>query len=194
MSLSRDDKEEVLLRLLFAYRARRRMRERFLVVFDGDYGRLAVGPKKYTRGGIAVEWAIGESATASSSGRCGGAAIRNRSRSSPRTRRSCGTSGTPAPAGCAAATSSPSSSRLWRRGRRSRNRTARRPLRWRNGSPFSARGEPRVGSGSGVDPSRPSVLLCTAHMERLLKPFAGEKAGSNFSTRPFCRKRSSTGR
>jgi predicted RNA-binding protein with PIN domain len=32
------------------------------VVFDGDYGRLAEGPKKYSRGGIAVEWAIGESA------------------------------------------------------------------------------------------------------------------------------------
>ena len=62
LSLSREDKEEGLLRLLIAYRSRRRVRERFLVVFDGDYGRLALGPKKYTRGGIAVEWAIGESA------------------------------------------------------------------------------------------------------------------------------------
>lgn len=62
LSLSREDKEEALLRLLYAYRSRRRSREKYLVVFDGDYGRLAQGPKKYTRLGIAVEWAIGESA------------------------------------------------------------------------------------------------------------------------------------
>ncbi len=62
LSLSQEDKEERLLRLLSAYRARRRSRQRYLVVFDGDYGRLARGPRKTTRGGIAVEWAVGESA------------------------------------------------------------------------------------------------------------------------------------
>jgi predicted RNA-binding protein with PIN domain len=62
LSLAQDDKEERLLRLLNTYRSRKRGRGSFLVVFDGDYGRLAEGPKKYSRGGIAVEWAIGESA------------------------------------------------------------------------------------------------------------------------------------
>jgi predicted RNA-binding protein with PIN domain len=62
LDLGQADKEERLLRLLFAYRSRRRMKERFLVVFDGDYGRLAEGPRKSTRGGITVEWAVGESA------------------------------------------------------------------------------------------------------------------------------------
>ncbi len=62
LSLEQVDKEERLLRLLNTYRSRKKIRGRFLVVFDGDYGRLAEGPKKYSRGGITVEWAIGESA------------------------------------------------------------------------------------------------------------------------------------
>jgi predicted RNA-binding protein with PIN domain len=62
LSLEQVDKEERLLRLLNAYRSRRKIRGRFLVVFDGDYGRLAEGPKRYRRGGVAVEWAVGESA------------------------------------------------------------------------------------------------------------------------------------
>jgi predicted RNA-binding protein with PIN domain len=62
LSLEQVDKEERLLRLLNTYRLRKGGRGSFLVVFDGDYGRLAEGPKKYNRGGIAVEWAIGESA------------------------------------------------------------------------------------------------------------------------------------
>jgi predicted RNA-binding protein with PIN domain len=62
LDLGQTDKEERLLRLLFSYRSRRRMKEQFVVVFDGDYGRLAEGPKRSTRGGITVEWAVGESA------------------------------------------------------------------------------------------------------------------------------------
>lgn len=64
LSLEQEDKEERLLRLLSAYRSRRRSRQRYLVVFDGDYGRLALGPRKTTRGGVTVEWAVGESADA----------------------------------------------------------------------------------------------------------------------------------
>lgn len=62
INLAQPDKEERLLRLLSACRSRRRNADRWLVVFDGGYGRLAEGPKKYTRGGIEVEWAVGESA------------------------------------------------------------------------------------------------------------------------------------
>jgi predicted RNA-binding protein with PIN domain len=62
LDLGQNDKEERLLRLLFTYRSRRRMKERFVVIFDGDYGRLADGPRRSTRGGITVEWAVGESA------------------------------------------------------------------------------------------------------------------------------------
>jgi predicted RNA-binding protein with PIN domain len=62
LDLSQDDKEERLLRLLAKYRSRKRSRGRFLVVFDGDYGRLAEGGRKVSRFGIDVEWAVGESA------------------------------------------------------------------------------------------------------------------------------------
>ena len=62
LSLSQEDKEERLLRLLSSYRVHARSRGRFLVVFDGHYGRLAEGPRRYTRGVIGVEWAVGESA------------------------------------------------------------------------------------------------------------------------------------
>ncbi len=61
LSLALEDKEERLLRLLSTWRVRRGA-GRCLVVFDGHYGRLAVGPKSSTRGGITVEWAVGESA------------------------------------------------------------------------------------------------------------------------------------
>ena len=47
---------------MLAIGGRRRVRERYLVVYDGDYGRLAEGPKKYMHMGIGVEWAVGESA------------------------------------------------------------------------------------------------------------------------------------
>ena len=64
LDLSQPDKEERLLRLLAAWRARRRGRDRLLVVFDGHYGRLAAGPRRSSRAGIDVEWAVGESADA----------------------------------------------------------------------------------------------------------------------------------
>ena len=62
LDLSQDDKEERLLRLLSKYRSQKRKKERFLVVFDGDYGHLAFGGRKSSGAGIDVEWAIGESA------------------------------------------------------------------------------------------------------------------------------------
>lgn len=62
LALSQEDKEERLLRLLATWRSRRRGRDRVLVVFDGTYGRLAVGPRRYSHGGLDVEWAVGESA------------------------------------------------------------------------------------------------------------------------------------
>jgi len=62
LALDQADKEERLLRLLAAFRSHRRSRESTLVVFDGHYGRLATGPRRYSRAGIDVEWAIGESA------------------------------------------------------------------------------------------------------------------------------------
>jgi len=62
LALNQEDKEERLLRLLSTWRVRRRSTARCLVVFDGHYGRLAEGPKSSTRGGITVEWAVGESA------------------------------------------------------------------------------------------------------------------------------------
>jgi predicted RNA-binding protein with PIN domain len=64
LALSQTDKEERLLRLLAAYRSRRGSRRPMLVVFDGDYGRLASGPRRYSHLGIGVEWALGESADA----------------------------------------------------------------------------------------------------------------------------------
>jgi predicted RNA-binding protein with PIN domain len=64
LALDQPDKEARLLRLLVAYRGRRRSRERMLVVFDGGYGRLAAGPRRYTHAGVEVEWAVGESADA----------------------------------------------------------------------------------------------------------------------------------
>jgi len=64
LALSLPDKEVRLLRLLSSYRSRRRSRRAMLVVFDGDYGRLAVGPRRTTHSGIAVEWALGETADA----------------------------------------------------------------------------------------------------------------------------------
>jgi len=64
LDLSQPDKEERLLRLLAAWRARRRGREPLLVVFDGHYGRLATGPRRYTHLGVGVEWALGETADA----------------------------------------------------------------------------------------------------------------------------------
>lgn len=62
LALDQPDKEERLLRLLAAFRSRRRQRERTLVVFDGSHGGLAAGPRRFSRGGIDVEWAVGESA------------------------------------------------------------------------------------------------------------------------------------
>ena len=64
LALSLPDKEDRLLRLLSSYRSRRRSRQATLVVFDGHYGRLAAGPRRYTQLGIEVEWAIGETADA----------------------------------------------------------------------------------------------------------------------------------
>ena len=64
IDLSQADKEERLLRLLAAWRAHRRSREALLVVFDGHHGRLAAGPRRFSRAGIDVEWAVGESADA----------------------------------------------------------------------------------------------------------------------------------
>ena len=64
LDLSQPDKEERLLRLLAAWRSRRRSREPLLVVFDGHHGRLVAGPRRSSRAGIDVEWAVGESADA----------------------------------------------------------------------------------------------------------------------------------
>ena len=64
LALDQPDKEERLLRLLALWRSRRRGREPLLVVFDGGYGRLAAGPRRFSRGGIDVEYAVGESADA----------------------------------------------------------------------------------------------------------------------------------
>ena len=64
LALSLPDKEDRLLRLLSSYRSRRRSRQEILVVFDGHYGKLATGPRRYTQLGIGVEWAPGETADA----------------------------------------------------------------------------------------------------------------------------------
>jgi len=64
LALSLPDKEVRLLRLLSSFRARRRSRQAMLVVFDGHYGKLAAGPRRYSHLGIDVEWAIGETADA----------------------------------------------------------------------------------------------------------------------------------
>jgi predicted RNA-binding protein with PIN domain len=64
LALAQPDKEDRLLRLLSSFRSRRRSRQTMLVVFDGHYGRLATGPRRYTQGGIAVEWTLGETADA----------------------------------------------------------------------------------------------------------------------------------
>jgi predicted RNA-binding protein with PIN domain len=62
LRLDQEDKEERLIRFLSKYRSRLRKKETFLVVFDGNYGVLARGKKKYRQGGVDVEWAVGESA------------------------------------------------------------------------------------------------------------------------------------
>jgi len=64
LALSLPDKEVRLLRLLSSFRSRRRSRRPMLVVFDGHYGRLAGGPRRYSELGIQVEWSLGESADA----------------------------------------------------------------------------------------------------------------------------------
>lgn len=64
LALSQPDKEERLLRLLSTFRSRRRSARAMLVVFDGHYGRLAVGPRRYSQTGIDVEWTLGETADA----------------------------------------------------------------------------------------------------------------------------------
>lgn len=64
LALDQHDKEERLLRLLATWRSRRRSREPMLVVFDGHYGKIADGPRRYTQTGIGVEWAVGETADA----------------------------------------------------------------------------------------------------------------------------------
>ena len=64
LTLSLPDKEDRLLRLLSSFRSRRRSRQGMLVVFDGHYGRLATGPRRYSQAGIDVEWALGETADA----------------------------------------------------------------------------------------------------------------------------------
>ena len=64
LALSLPDKEVRLLRLLSTFRSRRRSRQAMLVVFDGHYGKLATGPRRYSQLGIDVEWALGESADA----------------------------------------------------------------------------------------------------------------------------------
>lgn len=64
LALTQEDKEERLLRLLARWRSRRRSREPLLVVFDGGYGRLATGPRRYSHAGMDVEWALGETADA----------------------------------------------------------------------------------------------------------------------------------
>jgi predicted RNA-binding protein with PIN domain len=64
LALSLPDKEDRLVRLLSSYRSRRRSRQAMLVVFDGHFGRLAAGPRRYTQLGIQVEWSLGETADA----------------------------------------------------------------------------------------------------------------------------------
>ena len=64
LALAHTDKEVRLLRLLSSFRSRRRSRQPMLVVFDGHYGKLATGPRRYSQLGIQVEWALGESADA----------------------------------------------------------------------------------------------------------------------------------
>jgi len=64
LALSLPDKEVRLLRLLSTFRSRRRSRRTMLVVFDGHYGKLATGPRRYSHLGIQVEWALGETADA----------------------------------------------------------------------------------------------------------------------------------
>jgi|OpeIllAssembly_1097287.scaffolds.fasta_scaffold101259_2 predicted RNA-binding protein with PIN domain len=64
LALSLPDKEVRLLRLLSMFRSRRRSRQAMLVVFDGHYGKLAAGPRRYSQLGIQVEWALGETADA----------------------------------------------------------------------------------------------------------------------------------
>jgi predicted RNA-binding protein with PIN domain len=64
LALSLPDKEIRLLRLLATFRSRRRSRQPMLVVFDGHYGKLADGPRRYSHLGIQVEWALGETADA----------------------------------------------------------------------------------------------------------------------------------
>ena len=64
LALSLPDKEDRLLRLLSSFRSRRRSRQAMLVVFDGHFGRLATGPRRYAQLGIEVEWALGETADA----------------------------------------------------------------------------------------------------------------------------------
>jgi predicted RNA-binding protein with PIN domain len=64
LALSLPDKEDRLLRLLSACRARRKSRRTMLVVFDGQYGRLIAGPRRYSRLGIDIEWTLGETADA----------------------------------------------------------------------------------------------------------------------------------
>lgn len=64
LALSLPDKEIRLLRLLSTFRSRRRNRQSMLVVFDGHYGKLATGPRRYSHLGIEVEWALGETADA----------------------------------------------------------------------------------------------------------------------------------
>ena len=64
LALSQPDKEIRLLRLLSSFRSRRHSRQTMLVVFDGHYGRLATGPRRYVHMGVGVEWALGETADA----------------------------------------------------------------------------------------------------------------------------------
>jgi len=64
LALSLPDKEDRLLRLLSALRSRRKSRQAMLVVFDGYYGRLTAGPRRYSHLGIDVEWTLGETADA----------------------------------------------------------------------------------------------------------------------------------
>ena len=64
LALSQLDKEDRLLRLLASFRSRARSRQAMLVVFDGHYGRLANGPRRYSQLGIDVEWSLGETADA----------------------------------------------------------------------------------------------------------------------------------
>lgn len=64
LDLAAPDKEDRLLRLLARHRALRRSRAPVLVVFDGSHGRLAHGPRRFSRLGIAVEYALGETADA----------------------------------------------------------------------------------------------------------------------------------